>query len=459
MGVEQQAFCVLDAAQAVGSSNGVECGQDARKAKLFHDSGAPGKMPLNRRAFLARTGVAALGVLAPWSRVLPCLQPLYSTMEQTERKIERASNWITLFLCGDVMTGRGIDQVLPHPSDPRIYEPYVTNAREYVALAERANGPIPKPVDFSYIWGDALDELQRRMPDVKVINLETSITNSAEWMAKGINYRMHPENIPCLTAASIDCCVLANNHVLDWGYGGLLQTLQTLKEANISSAGAGRDRERAAAPAVIELADKGRVLVFAYGTVTSGIPRAWAASDRKPGVNLLKDLSDQTVDRIAQSIRNVKRPGDIVVASIHWGSNWGYTIPREQMAFAHKLIDQAAVDVIHGHSSHHVKGIEVYKEKLILYGCGDFLNDYEGISGYAAFRGDLVLMYFLTMDISHGKLLCLEMTPLQIRRFSLHGASGEDAEWLRYTLNREGKTLGTQVTLSQNNTLLLREAR
>ena len=64
---------------------------------------------------------------------------------------------IRLFLCGDVMTGRGIDQVLPHPSDPAIHEPYVKNAKDYVQLAESANGPIPKPVSFSYKWGDALE--------------------------------------------------------------------------------------------------------------------------------------------------------------------------------------------------------------------------------------------------------------------------------------------------------------
>ena len=75
-----------------------------------------------------------------------------------------------------------------------------------------------------------------------------------------------------------------------------------------------------------------------------------------------------------------------MVASVHWGSNWGYDIPREQTVFAHRLIDEAGVDIIHGHSSHHVRAIEVYKDRLILYGCGDFLNDYEGISGYEEFR-------------------------------------------------------------------------
>jgi poly-gamma-glutamate synthesis protein (capsule biosynthesis protein) len=62
---------------------------------------------------------------------------------------------ITIFLCGDVMTGRGIDQILPFPSAPALHEPYIQNAKDYVRLAEKENGPIPKPVSFSYIWGDA----------------------------------------------------------------------------------------------------------------------------------------------------------------------------------------------------------------------------------------------------------------------------------------------------------------
>ena len=119
------------------------------------------------------------------------------------------STLITMFLCGDVMTGRGIDQVLPHPSNPVIHEPYMKSARGYVELAIRANGPIPQPVSFAYIWGDALAELERIGPDLRIVNLETSITNSNDyWEGKGINYRMHPENIPCLTAAKIDFFLL-----------------------------------------------------------------------------------------------------------------------------------------------------------------------------------------------------------------------------------------------------------
>ncbi len=145
-----------------------------------------------------------------------------------------------------------------------------------------------------------------------------------------------------------------------------------------------------------------------------------------------------------------------MVASLHWGANWGYGVPRHQWKFAHRLINDAGVHVIHGHSSHHVKSIEVYKDQLILYGCGDFLDDYEGISGYEDYRGDLSLMYFATVEPCTGKLVSLRMTPMQIKHFRKNRASREDTEWLKDTLSREGKRFGTRVDLENDNTLTLR---
>src|SRR5262249_15530203 len=154
--------------------------------------------------------------------------------------------------CGDVMTGRGIDQILPHPGDPVLYERHVRDARDYVRLAEAVSGPISRPVDLAYVWGDAIEEMRRA--DVRIVNLETSVTTSDDpWPGRGIHYRMHPANVGCLTAAGIDCCCLANNHVLDWGHPGLEETLRVLDGAGIARAGAGRDAAEAAWPASLPL--------------------------------------------------------------------------------------------------------------------------------------------------------------------------------------------------------------
>ncbi len=363
---------------------------------------------------------------------------------------------LTLFVCGDVMTGRGVDQILPSPSSPELHEPYVGSALEYFTMAERASGRIPRRVEFSYIWGDALAEFDRVTPAARIINLETSITTSNDYQRKTIHYRMHPANTPCLSAAKIDCCSLANNHVLDWGPGGLVDTLQALRVAGIRSAGAGRDLAEAWQPATIPAGANNRVLVFAAGAMDSGIPATWAAGGSRPGVALLPDLSERTAHRISADMSRLKTPGDVAILSIHWGDNWGYEIPRKHQTFAHALIDHGSLDVIYGHSSHHPKGIEIYKDRLILYGCGDFLNDYEGIGGYEQFRSHLVLAYFLTIDSSSGALLHLEMTPFEIRRFRLNRASAQDAAWLRDRMAREVIPPEMQVDLDSHRHLILR---
>ena len=364
---------------------------------------------------------------------------------------------LTIFLCGDIMTGRGIDQILPHPSDPRLHEPYVRDARSYVELAEKRHGAIPRPAGFRYVWGETLAILDREAPQARVVNLETSVTASDDyWLGKGINYRMHPANVPVLTAAGIDVVALANNHVLDWGYEGLAETLLTLKRSAFRVTGAGNSLAEAESPAVVEVGGLVRLLVFSFGLETSGIPPVWGATRERPGVNLLPDLSDGTVRRVAELVGRARKPRDITVFSVHWGGNWGYGVSREERAFAHRLVDEAGIDIVHGHSSHHAKGIEVYDGKLILYGCGDFINDYEGIGGYEEFRGDISVMYFVRMDAASGRLVGLRMMPLQMRRFQLHRATLRDARWLEGTLTNEGRRFGTRVESAADGALLLR---
>ena len=359
---------------------------------------------------------------------------------------------ICIFFCGDVMTGRGIDQILPYPGNAVLYESYVRDAREYVALAEAANGPIPRPVDSAYVWGEALEELDRAGTDLRIINLETSITVSEDaWPNKPVHYRMNPANVGCITAARIDCCSLANNHTLDWGYEGLAETMDALDKAGVTRAGAGTNRAEAASPAILDALDKGQVVVLGIGSTTSGIPPSWTATEDRPGIYLLDDLSEDAARRVTGEVRRLKGAGIIGVVSVHWGDNWGFSIPPEQVEFAHRLVDEG-VDVVHGHSSHHVKSIEVYRQRLILYGCGDFLTDYEGICGFEEFRSDLSLMYLTKFD-SQGELVELRIVPMQMKRFQLNRASAADAQWLRDLLNDLGSPFGTSVQLREDNSL------
>jgi poly-gamma-glutamate synthesis protein (capsule biosynthesis protein) len=183
--------------------------------------------------------------------------------------------------------------------------------------------------------------------------------------------------------------------------------------------------------------------VFAFCTRDSGVQSTWGATEERAGVHLLPNLSARTGSAIARQVQAARRGGDIVVASIHWGGNWGYEVPAEQRAFAHRLIDEAGVDVVFGHSSHHAKGIEIHRGKLVLYGCGDFIDDYEGIEGHEGYRADLPLMYFATLDADSGRLLDLTLVPLHMRKFRLEAAAPADRQWLLAMLNREGQQFGT----------------
>ena len=154
-------------------------------------------------------------------------------------------------------------------------------------------------------------------------------------------------------------------------------------------------------------------------------------------------------------LRAARRPGDLVVVSVHWGGNWGYDVSRAEVAFAHRLVD-GGVDVVHGHSSHHPRPIEVYRGKLVLYGCGDLVDDYEGIGGYEEFRDDLRLLYLVSVDAGTGRLATLRMVPVQARRMRLNRATDGDARWLGSTLDRVSRRFGVRVDLTADGVLAAR---
>jgi poly-gamma-glutamate synthesis protein (capsule biosynthesis protein) len=367
-----------------------------------------------------------------------------------------ADGLVTLFLCGDVMLGRGVDQILPHPGDPGLREGDVSDARSYVGLAERVSGPIPQPASFSWPWGDALDVLDSVAPDVRVINLETSVTRSADFMpGKALHYRMSPGNLPSLVVARPDACALANNHVLDLGRTGLRETLGTLAGAGLRAVGAGRDAAEARQPAAIPVPGGCRVVVFSCGAASSGIPSSWAATATGPGIDFLPSLSDSVADGLVTRVRQLKRPGDVVVVSVHWGSNWGYGVHEDQVRFARRLID-GGVDLIHGHSSHHPRPVEVYRGRLVLYGCGECVDDYEAVGGYERFRPDLRLLYLASVAPDTGMLAALRMVPMQARKMRLCHASSADSEWLRRVLETISRRFGSRVGREPDGALLVR---
>lgn len=167
----------------------------------------------------------------------------------------------------------------------------------------------------------------------------------------------------------------------------------------------------------------------------------------------LPELSDAALEAIRADVEAHERDGDeaherdgdVVVLSINRGDNWGYDVPEDRRRFARALVDRCGTDVVHGHSSHHPRGLELHAGRPILYGVGDLLNDYEGISGHERYRGELTLLHLPTLEPGSGALTHVELKPMRIRRFRLERAPEADAARLRDRLDREGRAFGTRV--------------
>jgi poly-gamma-glutamate synthesis protein (capsule biosynthesis protein) len=117
-------------------------------------------------------------------------------------------------------------------------------------------------------------------------------------------------------------------------------------------------------------------------------------------------------------------------------------IPEQHRWLARRLIELAGVDVVFGHSSHHPLPLEIYRGRLILYGCGDLINDYEGLPAHGPWRSDLVCLYGVELQPGGGALAALELQPFQLRGFQLREASSSDRQLLERQLGLEASPAG-----------------
>lgn len=323
---------------------------------------------------------------------------------------------LNLFLGGDVMLGRAVDQLFKYKNDATLYESYVKIATYYLPDAMKRFITLNGYVDDDYVWGDLLTSKLFRNADLKIINLETSVTTSRDHQNKAVLYKMHPGNINVIKVAGIDYCNLANNHVLDWGMAGLMETMATLKRNHIAFGGIGV-LAVASSPTVLQVKNR-KIYIYSFGDVDSGVPLDWAATDKSNGVDLVVTSNPATKIAVARHITKTSRDADLVIVSIHWGSNWGFEVPKYHQEFAHYLIDAAHVDLIHGHSSHHFRPIEVYNNKLILYGCGDLINDYETIGDHDAYFPHVNIAYYPSYNLSR-QLIGLTLVPYTLKNLQL----------------------------------------
>jgi len=223
-----------------------------------------------------------------------------------------------------------------------------------------------------YPWGDTLSLFKGA--DVRICNLECVMSDwGTPWSItpKVFHFRSDAKNVEVLKAAHINAVSLANNHILDFEYEGLSHTLNNIDLAGIHHTGAGMTLSDASEPAIWEI--KG--IKLGLIALTDNEP-GWEATEEQPGIFYVPTtLKDKRAEKLLELVRRTKEAVDLLVVSAHWGPNWGYTPPAEHIPFAHALIDTGA-DTIFGHSGHIVRGIEIYKDKPIMYCTGDFVDDY-----------------------------------------------------------------------------------
>ena len=379
------------------------------------------------------------------------------------------------FLCGDLMPARGVDQVLPFPiPKAALREQCCSDAAEYVRLAQRKTNAaetlsgIPRR-SFSALAGELKDAITAREPlDAKLANLESALTvSNAFWPHKAVCYRASPRNgIGLLRFLGIDIVTLANNHAMDFGVPGLLDSLDALDASRIEHVGAGRNAREAFQGKL--LPSREDTVVFGYCLENSGAPPSWRAGESRPGVALL--FSDDDVRRAAADIMSSSRSRlstrPMTIVSLHCGSNWGYEIDPLIERVARTFIE-AGADIVHGHSSHHAREAEVYRKKLILYGCGEVLNDYEGITDHPAFpasefRGNLRYAYFPEM-VSEEDGNAFARMEIEVFTqgdcFKIGAASGEETKGALNALAPRYRSRGLLLTAKGPSTLVAEPMR
>jgi poly-gamma-glutamate synthesis protein (capsule biosynthesis protein) len=293
-----------------------------------------------------------------------------------------------------------------------------------------------RQVEPAYPWGNTLSIFQNA--DLRICNLECVLSDVGEpWSAtpKVFHFRTDEKNIRTLQTAEIDLVSIANNHVLDYDYVAFLRMLDVLDREKIFHAGAGRNWQEAIKPAICEVKNQ----KIGFIAITDNEPD-WVAKKNQPGIFYLPiDIDDSKAQDLFKQITQLRQEVDYLIVSAHWGPNWGYSPPDEQIPFAYALID-AGADLIFGHSGHIFRGIEVYKNRPIIYCAGDFIDDYavDEIE-----NNDESFIFLVEMETRDS--ITLRMYPTCISRFQANLATFNQKDAILSKMQSLCKELGTTV--------------
>ena len=276
---------------------------------------------------------------------------------------------IKIHLCGDIMTGRSFNELFRNE------------------------------LNFN-IWSNTLSLFNQS--DFTLGNLETTITNSNnKWPNKAFNYKLNPEYKDILRLPKFNHLNIANNHILDYQAEGLEDTIKNLDKLNIKYTGAGMNQQDANKYIIHDI--KGlKIGVISY----TDHYNYWKATISTLGINYINIESDYQY--VLNYMSKIKKECDILILSIHHGSNYVDIISKRTKKFFHDILN-VGVDIIHGHSAHHVLPIEQISDKYIFYSIGDFIDDYAVTEKY---RNDL--SFIAELQIDNKKIVKLNIFPTKI---------------------------------------------
>ncbi|HEV2916760.1 MAG TPA: CapA family protein [Candidatus Babeliales bacterium] len=290
------------------------------------------------------------------------------------------------------------------------------------------------------IWGTMLPLLQSC--DCVIANLETALTRSTTAVPKVFNFKADPNVVDALSLAHICAVNNANNHILDFDVEGLRETIQTLNDASIAHVGAGENISEAQKPAYITI-NNTRI---AHIGITDNEP-TWHATDTKPGTYYC-DMSTAACAKVADHIKKIRADVDMLIISVHWGSNWATKPPENFISCAHAWID-AGADIIHGHSAHIFQGIELYNNKIIMYGLGDFIDDY---AIDETMRNDYAIL--AKLSIRNKKMHTLTIYPAIIESMHVNVPSASDSAIILERIKNLSAENGAPFSITHNTLVL-----
>lgn len=279
--------------------------------------------------------------------------------------------------------------VISEQKEPAVTDPDIVTTKEDAGIAGKSSGPengditigFTGDINFDETWS-VMKHMRRkgkgiagcidprlikkmRGYDYMVVNNEFSISDRGKPMAgKAYTFRSPRRNVKLLKQLGVDAVSLANNHVYDYGKQAFLDTMSTLEKNGIKYTGGGKNRSEARKPVYFQC--KGKTIAVIAATRAEKYVLTPAAGKNSPGVFRTYDDT-----QYCRAIKKAKKKADVVIAFVHWGTEYSTKLEDAQKTQAKDYIN-AGADVIVGAHTHCLQGVGSYKGKPIFYSLGNY---------------------------------------------------------------------------------------